>query len=133
MGVMGLPQPDRRTPPFPPPMERRRADRLDLFAQVELHRGGEVTVLPAINISSGGLLVGVEHGELADLRVGDLVHIFLSSDDSGEPIEIAMDATVVRADFDAGKRSRLAMMWTSTNAKATAQLARLLADLTSRA
>lgn len=37
--------------------ERRKDERFELLAQVELHRGGQVETLATINISASGLLL----------------------------------------------------------------------------
>jgi hypothetical protein len=129
MMAMGLPQPVRNKPPLPPGAERRRSERIELLAQVELRRHDDVAVLPTINVSAGGMLVGLEHGALHDVAVGEDVHIFLATDDYGEPIEVAMDATVVRVIESAGHPTAVAVMWSSKDPRAVGQLAKLLAHI----
>ena len=126
-GEMGMPQPVRSKPPLPPGAERRRFERYELLAQVQLHHHGEVAVLPVVNISAGGVLMRVEHGEI-EIALDETVTVFLEVTELAEPIAFAMDATVVRI-ID-GKS--IAVMWTSTNAGAVTQLAKLLEHLRTR-
>ncbi len=127
---MELPQAVRSRPPPPPAVaERRRAERLELLAQVELRRDGEVVLLPTINISAGGLLLGVESGALSDVEIGEEVHVFLatSEGDSGSgAIELSMDATIVRVIAHDGVPNQIGLMWSSIDLHAMGQLAKLL-------
>lgn len=108
----------RRTPPLPPP-ERRKAERLELYAQVELRRADEVMLLPVVNISSGGLLV---RSEGMRLEAGEEVAVFLDAND----ISFTMEASVIRCDA-----MYIAVMFTSTDEEATNALATLLEFLES--
>ncbi|HEU4615692.1 MAG TPA: PilZ domain-containing protein, partial [Kofleriaceae bacterium] len=64
---MGSSVPARARPPLPPGAERRRHERFELLAQVEVRRMAEVSVLPVANISAGGMLVRLEGNELRDV------------------------------------------------------------------
>src|SRR4051794_4694350 len=93
---MSAPSPVRAKPPLPPGAERRRFERFNLFAQVELEVDGDVLVLPVINISAGGLLLRAEHGEASAIQVDDRVMVHLDVTDLPDPITVKMDACVVR-------------------------------------
>lgn len=118
----------RAKPPLPPGAERRRHERFELLAQVELRRAGEVSVLPVANISAGGVLVKLEGGALADIAVGEQVSVFLDISDAPEPIAVTLDAKVVRVNGVAS----VALQWTSTDSTTQAQLAKLLDYAASR-
>jgi hypothetical protein len=103
-----------RTPPPPPGAERRRSERIEILAQVELRRGdGEVVLLPVANISAGGVLLRVDRGMLLrGVRVGDQVGIYL---DLGGDLSFEVEAEVVRVDLlgGPGRTPGIALMWTS--------------------
>jgi hypothetical protein len=122
--------PVRSKPPLPPGAERRRAERFDLLAQVELEVDGDVLVLPVVNISAGGVLLRAEHGEATALTVDDRVTVHLDVSDLPQPITVTMDASVVRI-VDNGSSPTIALMWTSTDAIAVLNLAELLQYLRS--
>jgi hypothetical protein len=122
---MGLPLPVRKKPPLPPGAERRHFERFELLAQVELRHHDEVALLPIVNISAGGILLSAERGEAADLGVGEEVSVFLDVSDLPEPIELTMDAAVVRVTA-AESGSSIALMWTGTNGVGVSKLAKLL-------
>jgi hypothetical protein len=124
---MGLPKLVRSKPPLPPGAERRRFERFELLAQVELRMRGEVVVLPIVNISAGGILLRIDR-DLAGVGVDEQVSVFLDITDIAEPIMLTMDATVVRV--IAGETSTsIALMWTSTSGEAVGKLAKLLDHL----
>lgn len=125
---MALPRPPRAKPPLPPGGERRRSERFELLAQVELRRHAEVTLLPVANISAGGMLIRLEGGQLADIAVGELVSVFLDVSDLPEPIVVTLEAKVVRVNGV----SSIALMWTSTNPEMVAQLGKLIEYIRTR-
>lgn len=108
----------RRTPPLPPP-ERRKAERLELYAQVELRRDDEVMLLPVVNISAGGMLV---RSEGMRLDVNEEVAVYLDAND----ISFTMNASVLRCDA-----MYIALMFTASDDEATAALGKLLEFLES--
>jgi pyridoxal biosynthesis lyase PdxS len=111
-------------PPPPPGAERRQHTRFELMAQIELSLGGEVTILPVINMSAGGVLVDAS-GAAVMVVVGEQVKVFLSPDERTAPFAIA--GKIVRIDRHAdGEIGGLAVMWTSADAIAQAGLTRLL-------
>lgn len=123
--------PVRSKPPLPPGAERRRFERFELLAQVELEVDGDVLVVPIVNISAGGVLLRAEHAEATSLHVDDQVSVHLDISDIANPITVTMDASVVRiVTSDAG--ATIAMMWTSTDAMAVVRLAELLQYLRTR-
>lgn len=97
-----------------PPPERRKAERLELYAQVELRSGDEVLLLPVVNISSGGLLA---RNEGTHIEAGGEVAVFLAAND----ISFTMEASVLRCDA-----VYIALMWKPAGDDATSALARLL-------
>lgn len=111
---MGSSEP-RRTPPLPPGAERRKADRVEMYAQVEVRRGGDVMVLPVVNISAGGLLMRNE--EQVALAMGEDLTVFVSASN----ISFTMEAAVVRCDAQG-----IAVMWTTSEAEPVLKLAQLL-------
>lgn len=103
----------RRSPPLPPP-ERRKAERLELYAQVELRSGDEVMLLPVVNISAGGLLA---RNEGTHIEAGGEVIVFVDAND----ISFTMEASVLRCDA-----MYIALMWKPADEDATTALAKLL-------
>lgn len=114
--------PVRAKPPLPPGAERRRSERFELLAHVELRRNAEVSLLPVVNISAGGMLLRLESGALADIAVDEHVSVFLDISDLPEPIALTIEASVVRVNGI----SSVALKWTSTDSEALAQLAKLI-------
>ena len=111
-------------PPPPPGSERRRAERVEILAQVELRHGdGDVVLLPVANISAGGVLLKIDKGMLLrGLRVGHTVGLFL---DLGEDVSLTVDAEIVRVDVlgGTGRPPGIALMWTSSDPAFAATLA----------
>lgn len=122
--------PDRRKPPLPPGAERRRFERFDLFAQVELELDGDVLVLPIKNISAGGLLLQADPSDLAAIELDAAVTVHLDVTELAEPLAITMQASVVRV--VGGPSPSIAVMWTSVDANAVMKLAKLLEYLRAR-
>lgn len=118
----GMALPVRARPPLPPGAERRRSERFELLAHVELRRDGEVSLLPVVNISAGGMLVRLEAGALADVAVDEHVSVFLDISDLPEPITLTLDASVVRVNGV----SSVALKWTATDGERHVQLAKLI-------
>lgn len=92
-----------------------------MYASVELQAGGETIVLPARNISLGGVFLaadGHDLGNLAPATVLDVL-VFDALDESNRPVRL--HAEVVRRERDG-----VALMWTSDDPNAAIELARLL-------
>ena len=114
-------------PPPPGAAERRRAERIELLAQIELRRGGgEVVLLPVVNISAGGVFLRIDTGMLLrGLRVGDRVGLFL---DCGADVTLDVEAEVVRVDLLGGpeRSAGIALMWASSDPEFAENLTRAL-------
>ena len=105
--------------------DRRKDERFDLLAQVELHRGGQVETLATLNISASGLLLrndrNVEFVIGGGIRVGFDVPQLTPA--------FSIDAKVVRVVLATARPAVLAAMWTSSDAAAAASLAQMLWSL----
>lgn len=114
-------------PPPPPGAERRRTNRVELLAQVQLRRGdGEVFLLPVVNISAGGAFLRLEAGVgISSLVVGDQVDIFL---DLGATHMLDLSAQVLRIDVQ-GQGGRVAGIGLRWSSKDPAMMGRLEAAL----
>jgi PilZ domain len=114
-------------PPQPPARaskEARQHPRFELFASVELHRAQETLVLPARNISLGGLYLAADGNDLSSLAVGEVVQIMLFDvADEGQPT-VRADATIIRKD-----KEGLGLTWASTDPVIARKLATLLERL----
>jgi hypothetical protein len=110
-------------PPPPPPKDARKHERLELYASVELHAERETLILPARNISIGGVYLPADGHDLTSFADGSAleVQVFDALDERSRPVRL--QATVVRHD-GAG----MALMWSTSDgeAEAAAALARLL-------
>lgn len=71
-------------PPPPPRPNQRQHPRYELLASVELHQGEETLILPARNLSLGGIFVGSDGNDLRRFRIGTSVDVlvFDASDES---------------------------------------------------
>jgi hypothetical protein len=106
-----------------------------VFAQIELRDSGEVSVCWTSNISAGGLYIERGEGELAGVRAGDQITVYLDlgNDHEGQSLELQAPAEVVRVD-DAkpGRRAGVALMWVSEDPGVAQQLARVLQHVRAR-
>ena len=110
-----------RFPPPPPHKNTRKHERFELYASVELHGHGETLILPARNISLGGVQLATDGHDLSGFAVGaelDLL-VFDALNEKKKPARLR--AQVVRHD-EAG----MALMWSSTDSDAATKLAALL-------
>lgn len=122
----------RKPPPPPPGHERRRHERYELLAQLELIRGGEVSVLAVRDISAGGLYVELGRLEQAAVQVGDDLHVFIDAgtNDAGEPLQLETNVEVVRVALAGVDRpAGFGVRWASVDPAAADALARILAHL----
>lgn len=108
-------------------IERRVHERYELQAKVELRRAGQVEMLPAINISAGGILLVNDRN--VECAIGDDIGIHFDVPELAP--EFSLDATVIRVVAATNKPGVLAAMWTSSDASATAALAQMLWKLKS--
>ena len=121
---MGAAERVRTKPPLPPGAERRRFERFELLAQVQLRLRDDVAILPIVNISAGGMLLRMEAGDLPGVGVDQQVSVFLDVDLFAEPISLTMDATVVRV--LPGQPATVGLMFTSSDPREVQKLAKLL-------
>src|SRR5262245_16754156 len=104
--------------------ERRRFERFELIAEVELRLRDQVVHLPIVNSSAGGGLLRIERAKLPGVGVDEQVSVCLDVA-VPEPLTIIMDATIVRV-IATTAATDIALMWTSSNAHAVVQLNKLL-------
>lgn len=105
--------------------ERRKDERFELLAQVELHRGGQVETLATINISASGLLLRNDRN--VPFVIGEGIRVRF--DVPALTPAFAIDAKVVRVVAITAKPAALAAMWTSSDVAASASLAQMLWSL----
>jgi PilZ domain-containing protein len=99
-----------------------------MLASVELQQHEETLILPARNISLGGVFLGADGHDLGEFSTGDEVDVvvFDALDERRRPVRLR--AQVMRLDEEG-----LAMMWVSTDSEAAMQLAELLRTLQPKA
>jgi hypothetical protein len=99
-----------------------------MYASVELQREGETVILPARNISLGGVFLTADRHDLTELEVGMSVEVlvFDALNEKNRPVRLA--AQVVRRD-----ETGMALMWTSTDSDAALRLAKLLGSMQPKA
>jgi hypothetical protein len=92
-----------------------------MYASVELEQHGETVILPASNISLGGVFLAADGHDLTELVVGvELeVQVFDALDERKAPVRLR--AEVVRHDTGG-----VALQWTSTDSECALKLAKLL-------
>lgn len=92
-----------------------------MYASVELRAGGEAMILPARNISLGGVHLAADGHDLGGFPEGHQldVLVFDALDESHRPVRLR--AVVMRHDADG-----MALMWSSSDSSAAVELARLL-------
>jgi hypothetical protein len=115
------------TPPKGQRKNTRRHPRFELFASVELHDGEETVVLPARNLSLGGVSLAADGHDLTRFHVGSIIDvlIFDAVDESTPPVRAP--ARVQRHDPDS-----MALMWNATDPHVAELLASLLRKLQPR-
>ncbi len=113
-------------PPPPPKKDLRVHPRYELFATVELRRGEETLVLPARNISLGGLYLEADGNDLSQIAPGEIVEIMLFDAIDEGRVEVRADAQVLRHQPDG-----IALTWASTDPIIARKLAALLERLNS--
>lgn len=115
--------------------DRRRAERLPFTAQVTLRRNQASIVLEVANISAGGILLRLHRGQMpqAGLHEAVVVSFDAGPDAYGDPLDLEVDAEVVRVDLGGPDRSAgIALMWTSTDPAVPQRLALILDHLRER-
>jgi hypothetical protein len=115
------PSPPSTPPPPPQPKYTRKHQRFELYASVELHAADETLVLPARNISLGGVYLSADGHDLAILEIGmELeVLVFDALDERRRPVRLYGE--VVRLD-----EHGVALMWADSDPEVARNVARLL-------
>jgi hypothetical protein len=111
-------------PPPPPKKDSRRFPRFELFASVELHKGAETLILPARNISLGGLYLARDGNDLRSFTAGEQVEVMLfdATDESRPPVRAS--AQVIRHDPNG-----MALTWSTVDPDVAKKLVALLETL----
>lgn len=109
--------------------ERRRHRRFSPLARIELNGGGEVSSLPIVDISAGGIRVEMRPGDLERLEIDERVTVFVTAEGSGGPAYVAVPASVVR--IQRGERSFVALEWGERSPEVTERLTHVLGVLES--
>jgi hypothetical protein len=107
-----------------PKNEKRQHPRYELYATVELHDGGETLVLPARNLSLGGVSLASDGHDLSGFTAGQTLDVLVFDAIDVEAAPVRAPAKVIRRD-----RDTLALMWTLTDPQQSEKLAHLLESL----
>lgn len=99
-----------------------------MFASVELHAGAESLILPARNISLGGVYLAADGHDLSGFELGTETEVLVFDALNEKKRPVKLTGQVVRQD-DAG----MALMWTATDSDAALALAKLLDAMKSKA
>jgi hypothetical protein len=104
-----------REPPPPPKPNERKFPRFELLASVELHQGDETLILPARNLSQGGIYLAADGNDLSHLAIGTGVEVLVfDAVDETNPA-VRAGAKVVRHDQDG-----IALQWNENKHTANA-------------
>ena len=115
--------------------ERRKSQRLTFTARVTLRRNDASTVLDVDNISAGGILLRLAPAQMPIAVLGEAVTVYfdVGPDGYGDPLDLEVDAEVVRVDLGGpGRPAGIALMWTSTDPAVPQRLALVLDHLRGR-
>lgn len=95
-----------------------------MLASVQLTAGGETMILPAGNISLGGVYLAADGHDLGGIAVGARidVQVFDALDETKQPVRL--DAQVVRFD-----ERGMALQWLSVDAVEASELGKLMDSL----
>ena len=107
-----------------PRRNTRRHPRFELFASVELHQDSETVVLPARNLSLGGVLLAGDGHDLSLFAVGTVIDVLIFDALDEHTPAVRASAKVLRHQGDA-----MALMWNATDPRVAEQLAGLLQKL----
>jgi PilZ domain len=112
------------SPPAPPFSVTRKHERFEMLASVQLTAGGETMLLPAGNISQGGVYLAADGHDLSGMTVGARidVQVFDALDENRAPVRLT--AKVVRLD-----ERGMALQWLAVDAQEAAELAKLMDSL----
>lgn len=95
-----------KPPPPPQRKDQRKHVRYELLASVEVRQGEDTLILPARNLSLGGIYVGSDGHDLSQFQVGSRVELLLFDAANETNPAVRGAARVVR--HDAGG---IAMAW----------------------
>jgi hypothetical protein len=115
--------------------ERRRAERQQITAKVTVRRNKQSITLDVDNISAGGILLRLAPTQMpvAALHEAVIVAFDVGPDAYGDPLDLEVDAEVVRVDLGGPDRpASVALMWTSTDPAVPQRLALVLEHLRGR-
>jgi hypothetical protein len=115
--------------------DRRKSERQPITAKVTLRRSGASTVLDVENISAGGIFLRLGFAQMPVAALGDAVTVYfdVGPDSYGDPLDLEVDAEVVRVDLGGPNRpAGIALMWTSTDPAVPQRLALVLDHLRGR-
>jgi hypothetical protein len=115
--------------------DRRKSVREAVTARVTLRRSDQASVLNVRNISAGGILLALAPGQMPTVALGEEVTVYfdVGPDSYGDPLDLEVDAEVVRIDLGGpGRPAGIAMMWTATDPAVPQQLALVLEHLRGR-
>jgi hypothetical protein len=96
-----------------------------MYASVELDAEGEMTILPAGNISLGGCYLAADGHDLGMFEIGSQLEVAVFDALNEEKKPVRLEAEIMRID-DEG----MALMWSATDPDAAIRLAKLLDSLT---
>ena len=103
-----------------------------ITAKVTLRHSSATTELEVDNISAGGILLRLAAAQLPVARLGEAVTVYfdVGPDAYGDPLDLEVDAEVVRIDLGGPTRpAGIALMWTSTDPAVPQRLALVLDHL----
>ncbi|HUH05389.1 MAG TPA: PilZ domain-containing protein [Kofleriaceae bacterium] len=115
--------------------ERRNATREAITARVTLRYSNDVSVLEVDNISAGGIFLKLAPAQrpMAVAQETVTVYFDVGPDAYGDPLDLEVDAEVVRVDLGGPDRpAGIALMWTSTDPAVPERLALVLDHLRGR-
>jgi hypothetical protein len=112
------------SPPPPPKKNSRKHERYEMFASVEVHGSTESVLLPARNISLGGVYLTADGHDLSAFAIGAQLEVlvFDALDDRQEPVRLM--GQVVRHD-----QMGMALMWAYADPDLAFKLGALIESL----
>jgi hypothetical protein len=115
--------------------ERRKSERKPVKAKVMLRGGEQEIELDIDNISAGGIFLrlGIAQRPMSVLGEAVVVSFDVGPDSYGDPLDLEVDAEVVRIDLGGpGRPAGIALMFTSTDPAVPQRLALVLEHLRDR-
>ena len=115
--------------------DRRSAPREPVVARVTLRHSDAASELDVDDVSAGGIRLRPALRQMPVVRVGDAVTVYfdVGPDAYGDPLDLEVDAEVVRVDLGGPNRpAGIALMWTSKDPAVPQRLALVLEHLRDR-